>query len=82
MKKNIEVENRKAAFVELKDYCLFSMGERNEKGDFLEVTQWSNGDGYDVHISDLGGEKLFHLTWGQWEALKKCVKAIDKSYEK
>lgn len=82
MKPKIEISNRKAAFAELKDYCAFSLGERKEKGDFLEVTQWTNGEGYDVHISDLNGKKLFHLTCGQWEAMRNCVKAIDKSYEK
>ena len=30
--KDIKVENRKSAFVELKEYCTFSMGDRKEKG--------------------------------------------------
>lgn len=81
MKKNIEIKNRKAAFVELKDYCGFSMGVRKDTGDFLEVTEWSNSEGYDIHISDVEGEKAFALTYGQYQALKKCIKAIDKSYE-
>jgi len=54
--------------------------ERKDKGDFLEVTEWTNGEGYDIHISDVNGEKTFSLTWGQMEALNKCVKKIDKSY--
>lgn len=78
MKKKIEFKNRKSAFTELKDFCLFSMGERKDKGDFLEVTEWSNGEGYDIQISDVDGNKAFQLTWGQWEALKKCIKLIDK----
>jgi DNA-directed RNA polymerase subunit RPC12/RpoP len=80
MNKKIETKNRKAAFVELKEFCLFSMGERTDKGDFLEVTEWSNGEGYDIHISDLYGEKQFNITWGQMEALLKCVKSIDESF--
>jgi hypothetical protein len=47
--------------------------------DFLEVTEWSNGEGYDLHISDSLGERHIELTWGQYKALKKCIKAIDKS---
>ena len=78
----IEVSNRKAAFVELKDFCTFSTRERKDKGDFLEVTEWSNGEGYDIHIMDSNGEKQFHLTWGQMEALFKCVKSMDKSLGK
>jgi hypothetical protein len=80
-KPKVKINKRNAAFVELKDFCLFSMAERKDKGDFLEVTEWSNGEGYDIHIDDVGGEKKFHITWGQWDALKKCIKAIEKSYE-
>lgn len=83
MEKKVSLSKRKSAFAELKDFCTFSVGpERKDKGDFLEVTEWTNGEGYDIHISDVSGEKQFHLTWGQYEALKKCVKTIEKSYEK
>jgi len=79
MGKRIEVSQRKAAFAKLEDFCLFSVGpERKDKGYFLEVTEWSNGEGYDIHISDVNGEKQFHITWGQYEAMKKCIKAIGK----
>jgi len=81
MKKEIELGTRKSAFATLKDFCTFSMSvERKDKGDFLEVTEWTNGEGYDIHISDVNGEKTFSLTWGQMEALNKCVKKIEKSY--
>lgn len=79
--KDIKVENRKSAFVELKDYCGFSMDDRKEKGDFLEVTEWANGEGYDINISDVNGDKHILLTWGQYVALKACVKAINKSHK-
>ena len=78
-KKKLEISNRKSVFVELKDYCVMSCGtERKDKGDFLEVTEWSNGEGYDIHIHDALGERQFDLTCGQFEALVKCIKAIDK----
>lgn len=81
MKKEVELGTRKSAFVNLKDFCTFSMGvERKDKGDFLEVTEWTNGEGYDITVSDVKGEKTFSLTWGQMEAVKKCVKKIEKSY--
>jgi hypothetical protein len=76
MSKKIELSNRKAAFVELADWCTMSI-QRREKGDFLEVTEWTNGEGYDIHIHDLSGEKTFGLTYGQFQAIKKCIKAID-----
>jgi hypothetical protein len=82
MDKKIELDKRTSAFALLSEFCMFSMGERRDKGDFLEVTEWTNGEGYDVHISDVNGDKIFQLTWGQVRAFKKCIKAIEKSHEK
>ena len=82
MKKEIKVETRKSAFVDLEDYCVNSMGDRKGKGDFLEVTEWTNGEGYDVYINDINGEKSMQLTYGQFDAIKKCIKTIEKSYER
>jgi hypothetical protein len=79
MKGEIEVSKRKAAFAELKDWCIMSVTSKEKTNtDFLEVTEWSNGEGYDIHISDSSGEKKFDLTWGQFEAMKKCIKTINK----
>ncbi len=75
-KDKIKQYNRKSAFVDLKDFCMFSMGERKDKGDFLEVTEWANGEGYDIHIFNVKGESKFSLTWGQYEAMKKCIKKL------
>jgi hypothetical protein len=82
MDKKIELGKRPSAFTLLSEFCTFSMGERKDKGDYLEVTEWTNGEGYDIHISDDNGDKTFQLTWGQVQALKKCIKAIDKGNEK
>ena len=78
MKKEIKTNKRTSAFASLKDFCIFSMGERKDKGDSLEVTEWANGEGYDIYITDVSGDKRFDLTYGQMEALKKCVKAINE----
>jgi hypothetical protein len=80
MKQEINIENRKSAFVLLEDFCHHSLGDRKGKGDFLEVTEWSNGEGYDIIIQDVNGPLRFMLTWGQFEAMKKCIKAIDKTH--
>lgn len=83
MKKEIKVTNRKSTFVELKDYCIGSMDfDNKDKGHFLEVTEWSNGEGYDIHIFDSQGERQIQLSWGQFDAIKKCVKVIDKTHHK
>lgn len=79
--KEVKVNKRRSAMVDLKDYCIMSMGDRKDKGDYLEVTEWSNGEGFDVNITDVTGDKDFLLTNGQVDALKACIKAIYKSYD-
>jgi len=44
---------------------------------FIEVALWHNGDGFDAHLSSCG-EQTFKLTWGEFKALKKLVKELDK----
>jgi hypothetical protein len=36
----------------------------------MEVTEWHNGEGFDVVVSD---SQRFSLTWGQWQALQALV---------
>jgi threonine dehydrogenase-like Zn-dependent dehydrogenase len=64
---SIKVSERRAVFAELKPYC-FHAGEN----DFIEVTEWTNGEGVDVTIES-NGHQQFSLTWGQWEALQALI---------
>ena len=80
MGKKVEIVDRIAAHASLNEYCSFSMGERKGKDDFIEVTEWTNLEGIDVEINDLEGRTRFMLTYGQFDALKACVKEINKSY--
>ena len=41
--------------------------------DFIEVTEWANGEGWDICLND----KLISLTYGQLEAIKYLVKTLD-----
>ena len=61
----IEVSNRRAVFAELKDYCMHS-GDH----DYMEVTEWSNGEGYDILIDRKRGIERFSLSHGEWELLQ------------
>ena len=62
----IKTYSRLAKFAELKGYCSFA-----KDGDYIEVTDWYNGEGFDVSISE---EKTISLTWGEWELIKELVK--------
>ena len=60
----IEVSNRKAVFSELKGYCI-NAGDN----DYMEVTQWSNGEGYDISINRKNSQEKFSLTFGEFDLL-------------
>ena len=55
---------RKAKMAELTKYCHLA-----KEHDYIEVCEWSNGEGFDVSIN----ERYFHLSWGEFEALQACV---------
>lgn len=71
-KPNITKYERNAVFTSLKEFCILSRDH-----DYMEVTAWDNGEGFDV---DIGGHhsESFQLTYGQYDALKKLVKAMNK----
>lgn len=61
-----------AAFVPLKEFDHFAKVDA-----FIEVSLWHNGEGFDTHLSSYG-DQSFKLTWGEFKALKKLVKELDK----
>ena len=63
----IGISERTAKFTELKPYCVMA-----EDNGYMEVCEWSNGEGFDVTLNS-HGEQRFSLTWGQWEALQALV---------
>ena len=69
--KKIERYKLDAAFVSLADYDVTTKGD-----DFMEVSMWHNGEGFDVNLNSNGDQRFF-LTWGQYKALKALVKELD-----
>ena len=61
----MEVYERKSKFTTLRAYDHLA-----KEHDFIEVTEWHNGEGFDVSLSD---NKHFSLTWGEFEALTALV---------
>ena len=70
----IELYKRDAAFVPLKDFCIMSI---HKEGEFIEVSEWYNGEGFDVEVVT-NNNMRFQLTHGQFDALKKLVKQLGK----
>lgn len=57
----MEFYKRKAVKEDLALYCHLSKAHS-----FMEVTEWANGEGWDISIND---EKFFSLTYGEMELL-------------
>jgi hypothetical protein len=72
MKNKVDISNRKAVHASLEDFCVFS-----DNVDYLEVTEWTNGGGYDINIYYRKNQLNFKLTSGQFDALKKCIEVIE-----
>lgn len=47
-------------------------------GDFIEVTEWSNGEGYDITVSSFADQKNISLHFTEWKVIKKLIKHLDK----
>ena len=64
----MEQYQRKTRSTELSKYDHLS-----KPFDMIEVTDWYNGEGFDVYISTASDTRRFGLTWGEYEALQACV---------
>lgn len=69
----MEIQNRKSINDKLKKYCYCS----NSDKDFIEVTQWVNGEGIDITIHSNGQDKSFSLTHGELDAINYLNMSLD-----
>lgn len=61
----MKVDNRRSVMEELGKYCHLS-----NKHDFMEVTEWANGEGVDICIQRGNYTEKFYLTNGEYELLQ------------
>lgn len=66
----MEIVNRKSINDNLKKYDYLAKDD-----DFIEVTEWTNGEGYDITIND----KIISLTSGQLDAINYLTKSLEYS---
>jgi hypothetical protein len=69
-----QTNNRRAIFSPLKDYCTFALDDPDA---YIEVTEWSNKEGYDININTKNRDISFGITWGEFKLLKKLIKEFD-----
>lgn len=64
----MEFANRKSVNDKLKKYSHLA-----KDSDFIEITEWANGEGWDITIND----KVISITYGELEAINYLIKALD-----
>lgn len=64
----MEFNSRKSVNDKLKRYDYLAKDE-----EYIEVTEWTNGEGYDITIND----KTISLTEGQLNAINYLVKSLE-----
>lgn len=62
------IKSRKSVFDNLSKYDILS-----KKDSFIEITEWSNGEGWDITIDD----KIISLTIGQLDAINYLTKVLE-----
>lgn len=60
----VEIKERKSINDDLHKYDYLA-----KKDSFIEVTEWANGEGWDISIDD----KIISLSWGQLDAINFLV---------
>ena len=69
----MKIDSRKSINDDLQKY-----DPLKNKSSFIEITEWTNGEGWDIAIN----EKTFNLTYGELEAINYLVKALDYESDK
>jgi hypothetical protein len=64
----IQTSKRRALFAELKKYC-----HHSGDNDYMQVIEWSNGEGWDINIDRKNDGEKFSMTYGEWELLQVLI---------
>lgn len=67
-----EFSKRKSINDKLSKYDILA-----KDSDFIEVTEWTNGEGIDISIN----ERLINLTYGELEAINHLTKSLEYDFE-
>jgi hypothetical protein len=63
----MEILERKSISDKLRKYDYLA-----KEDDFIEVTEWGNGEGWDITLN----EQVISLTWGQLDAIDYLIKHL------
>lgn len=71
---SISVKQVTEVFAELKPYCHLA-----KDYDIMSVTEWSNGEGFDVSIETESNPQQFQMTYGELTLLNILVNYQEKT---
>lgn len=52
-----------------------------DEDSFIEVTEWTNGEGFDINMYEKGREQFMALSRGEIEAINHLIGMIDHEYK-
>ena len=70
--KKYSYNNRKSIMVSLDDSIY------HKPIDFIEVTEWANGEGWDIILSN-NNDQTFSLHESEFDVIKKMIKQLNKN---
>lgn len=71
-KTKTECNYRKSVNTMLSKFCVYA-----KEYDFMEITEWTNGEGYDISTE----KKQFSLTFGEFEAMKYLILKLENDFD-
>jgi len=71
-KKEFIISERKTIFSVLTPHDVYA-----KEHSYIEVTEWSNGEGYDISIDNYSKRNI-SIGWVEFKLLKKLIKELDK----
>ena len=68
----MEINNRKSIYDNLDKYTFSST-----KNDYIEITEWINGEGWDICINSSEGLQKISLSYGELDAINYLIKHLE-----
>ena len=72
----MEYNKRRSVWDDLSKY-----NYSKETDSFIEITEWTNGEGFDIAIHSRNKDKLIILTREEIEAINHLISTLDHEYK-
>lgn len=72
----MEFNNRRSVWDDLSKYT-----HSKDENSFIEVTEWNNGEGFDISICNKSKDQFMLLSREEIEAINHLISMIDHEYK-